>query len=83
LATWDNWGNRDGGSGQQADHVTQVSCGNRDSNTKSGNSSRVRKNSANTKSQAIENLSTMESRGTENSANTESRAMKNLANMES
>jgi hypothetical protein len=39
--TRDSWGNWDGGSGQQADRVTQVNRGNRDSNLKSGYSSRV------------------------------------------
>jgi hypothetical protein len=41
--TWDSRGNRDGYSGQQANQVTRVSQGNRDSNLKSGNSSRLPK----------------------------------------
>jgi hypothetical protein len=39
--TWDSRGNRDGGSGQQADRVTRVSRGNRESNPNLGNSNRV------------------------------------------
>jgi hypothetical protein len=50
--------------GQQADRVTQVSWGNRDNNPKSGNSTQVKGNSANTESQIMEN-----------SANTENRVM--------
>jgi hypothetical protein len=51
----------DSGSGQQANRVTRVSRGNRDSKPKSENSSRV-----------TETLATTESRGTEKLANMES-----------
>jgi hypothetical protein len=75
-----NWG---GGSGQPADRVTQVSRGNRDSNPKSGNSSRVTKNSANVESQVTKNSATMKSRVTENLANIKSQVTENSANTES
>jgi hypothetical protein len=79
LGRWVDWvtrdsrGNHDGGSGQQADQV---------SNPKSRNSSRIMENSVNTESQVTENSGTMESRGTKNSANTESQVMENSANTE-
>jgi hypothetical protein len=81
--TQDSRGNRDGGSGQQANRVTWVSQGNRGSNLKLGNSSRVTKNSVKTESQVVENSATMESWCIENSANTESQITENSANMES
>jgi hypothetical protein len=67
--TRDSQGNSDGGSCQQVNWVTRVSQGNRDSNPKLGNSSRVTKN-----------LATMESRGTEKLTNMESRVMEKSAN---
>jgi hypothetical protein len=75
--TWDSQGNRDAGSGQQVDRVTWVSRGNSDSNPKSGNSSRVMENSANTKGRDMGNSANMESWVMENLANTENRVMQN------
>jgi hypothetical protein len=81
--TRDSWGNRDGGSGQQANQVTRVVWGNRDSNSKSVNSSRVnRVGKTEQKAGGSSQVVNTESRVAENSANMESRAIKHSVNME-
>jgi hypothetical protein len=72
----------DNGSGQQANRVTRVSRGNRDSKPKSENSSRVTETLATTESWGTEKLANMESWVIEKSANTERRVIENSANME-
>jgi hypothetical protein len=79
---------------RQTDRVTQDSWGNRDSNLKSENSSRVNRVGnteqktrgsnwvVNTESRVAENSANTERRVADNSANMENRAMKNSVNME-
>jgi hypothetical protein len=51
----------DGGSGQQANRVTRVSWGNRDSNPNMGNSNHITENSTTTESRVMEKSTNMKS----------------------